>query len=292
MDYFDSSLFYPTFSNEDKVRLYCVFGGIPYYNRLIDPGKSVRDNIIDLVASPGARLENEVMMYLRSEIKKIVNANEVFETLAAGHTRFGDILDQSHVSSSPTLADVLDKLVRMEVVSKEAPINDPRNKRKTGYVISDNMSLFYYRYVFRYASQMSVMDPLKFYEHFIERDFEEQYVPRRFERICAQWLVRENVAGTLRDPFFEIGKYYYDMPSEKRNGEFDVVTHGDDGYVFYEAKFRSTPISRRVVEQEIGQVLATGLDCKAFGFISRSGFEDFDIDSVRKYTLSDLYRSR
>ena len=45
MDYYDSALFYEGFSNEDKVRLYSVFGGIPYYNRLVDSSKSVKQNI-------------------------------------------------------------------------------------------------------------------------------------------------------------------------------------------------------------------------------------------------------
>ena len=62
MDYYESALFYPTFSDEDKVRLYSVFGGIPYYNRLINSQLSVRENIIELIASPDARLENEVSM--------------------------------------------------------------------------------------------------------------------------------------------------------------------------------------------------------------------------------------
>ncbi len=30
MDYYDSSLFYPNYSIEDKVKIYSVFGGIPY----------------------------------------------------------------------------------------------------------------------------------------------------------------------------------------------------------------------------------------------------------------------
>ena len=142
MDYYESARFYPSFSNEDKVRLFSVFGGVPYYNQLIDPHKTVRENIISLIASPGARLENEVLMYLQTEIARIVNANEVFETLAKGYSRYSDILSQSNVSSGPTLADVLEKLIRMEVVVKEAPINDENNKKKTGYFISDNMSLF------------------------------------------------------------------------------------------------------------------------------------------------------
>ena len=113
MDYYESALFYPEFTEEDKVRLFSVFGGIPYYNRLIDGQKSVRENIIELIASPGARLENEVSMYLNSEISKITNANEVFEALAKGFSRYKDILDQSNVSSGPALVDILDKLMRV-----------------------------------------------------------------------------------------------------------------------------------------------------------------------------------
>ncbi len=146
MDYYESAPFYAGFSDEDKVRLYSVFGGVPYYNRLIDPEDTVRENIVRLIASPGARLENEVSMYLNSEISKITNTNEVFETLAKGFSRYKDILDQSHVSSGPTLVDVLEKLMRMEVVKREVPINDENNRRKAGYYISDNLSLFYYKY--------------------------------------------------------------------------------------------------------------------------------------------------
>ena len=88
---------------------------------MIDGQKKCRENIIELIASPGARLENEVSMYLNSEISKITNANEVFEALAKGFSRYKDILDQSNVSSGPALVDILDKLMRMDVVSKEAP---------------------------------------------------------------------------------------------------------------------------------------------------------------------------
>ncbi len=68
-----------------------MFGGIPYYNRLISVKKSVRENIIDLIASPGACLENEVSMYLNLEISKITNANEVFEALAKGFSKYKEM---------------------------------------------------------------------------------------------------------------------------------------------------------------------------------------------------------
>lgn len=247
MDYYDSALFYQGFSDGDKVKLYSVFGGIPYYNRLIDSSLTVRENIVELIASPGARLETEVVMYLKSEIAKIVNANEVFDALSRGFSKYSDILSQSHVSSAPTLVDVLDRLIKMEVVKKETPINDGNNRRKAGYFISDNLSLFYYRYIFRYSSQMNVMESEAFYDRYIKQDFEEKFVPHIFEEICKQYLIRQNRLGKMAEPFEKIGKYYYDNPKEKTNGEFDIVTYDAKGYAFYEAKFRKDPIDQKMV---------------------------------------------
>ena len=289
MDYYESALFYPTFSDEDKVRLYSVFGGIPYYNRLINSRLSVRENIIELIASPDARLENEVSMYLKSEISKINNANEVFEALARGFSKYSDLLSQSHVSSSPALADVLEKLIRMEVVKKEAPINDANNKRKAGYIITDNLSLFYYRYVFRYSSQMNVMDSDVFYDRYIRDDFEKQYVQRQFEENCRQYLIRQNRAGKLLIPFDRIGEYYYDDPQTRTNGEFDIVTEDPNGYVFYEAKFRSEPLTQSMIQQEIEQVRRTGMNCYRYAFISRSGFDAQEDEWVELIPLEKLY---
>lgn len=290
MDYYESALFYKDFSDEDKVRLYSVFGGIPYYNSLIDASKTVRENIIDLIASPGARLENEVSMYLSSEISKITNANEVFEALAKGHSRYKDILDQSNVSSGPTLVDVLDKLIKMDVVKKEAPINDEANRKKAGYYISDNLSLFYYKYIFRNASRMRIMDVDVFYNKYIDKDFETEYVPKRFEEICRQYLIRLNKAGELDEVFEKIGKYYYDDPVNKKNGEFDIVTLDDKGYIFYEAKFRKDPISEQMIKMEIEQVNHTGLTCYKYGFISKSGFECERTEQRVLISLEELYK--
>lgn len=290
MDYYESSLFYPAFPAEDKVRIYSVFGGIPYFNRLIDEKKSVKENIIDLIASPEARLENEVSMYLKAEISKIVNANETFEALAKGCSKYSDILSQSHVSSGPTLIDVLEKLIQMEVVKRIAPINDENNKKKAGYYISDNLSLFYYKYIFRYASQMKIMDSDVFYNKYIADDFEKKYVPLQFEDIAKQYLIRKNRAGQMEPVIEKIGKYYYDDPKTHTNGEFDIVTQDDMGYVFYEVKFKKNPLSVSDVRKEIQQVQQTGMDCYKYVFITRAGMEEGEVDHVEHIPLSELYK--
>lgn len=290
MDYYESAQFYPERSCEDKVRLFSVFGGIPYYNRLIDKNASVRENLIHLILEPDARLEDEVPSYLLSEISKIGNAHEIFSALADGHARYRDILSQSHVSSGATLVNVLNRLIGMQLVQRRSPINDPNNKKRTSYVICDGLSKFYYRYVFRYLSQRSVLDPEVYYDRYVNDDFETQFVPRAFEEVCRQYLVRQNRMGNSEPPFDLIGTYSYDDPVTRTNGEFDVITKDPLGYSFYEAKFRTTPITQRMIEDEIEQVQRTGLTCHRYGFFSRSGFEAQADERTALIGLEELYR--
>ena len=290
MDYYESAQFYPERSCEDKVRLFSVFGGIPYYNRLIDKNVSVRENLIHLILEPDARLEDEVPSYLLSEISKIGNAHEIFSALADGHARYRDILSQSHVSSGATLVNVLNRLIGMQLVQRRSPINDPNNKKRTSYVICDGLSKFYYRYVFRYLSQRSVLDPEVYYDRYVNDDFETQFVPRAFEEVCRQYLVRQNRMGNSEPPFDLIGTYSYDDPVTRTNGEFDVVTKDPLGYSFYEAKFRTTPITQRMIEDEIVQVQRAGLTCHRYGFFSRSGFEAQADERTALIGLEELYR--
>ena len=117
-------------------------------------------------------------MYLNSEISKITNANEVFEALAKGFSRYKDILDQSNVSSGPALVDILDRLMRMDVVSKEAPINDENNRKKSGYFISDNQVK---EYTLKYRNK-GTSKGLDIVEDKLQRD-ENKTIPRANKKV-------------------------------------------------------------------------------------------------------------
>lgn len=129
-----------------------------------------------------------------------------------------------------------------------------------------------------------------FYDKYINEDFETKHVPKVFEDICKQYLVRCNKNGMIQEPFEKIGKYYYDDPVNKRNGEFDIVTLDDKGYIFYEAKFRKEPINESMIEEEILQIKQTDLECYKYGFISKAGF-DCELSEDRiLISLSELYK--
>lgn len=88
----------------------------------------------------------------------------------------------------------------------------------------------------------------------------------------------------------KIGKYYYDDPVERKNGEFDIVTLDDKGYIFYEAKFRKEPVTEQMIEKEIVQVKQTGLECYKYGFFSKSGFACEERENRSLIELKELYR--
>ncbi len=293
MDYFDSALFYPGFSNEDKVRLYSVFGGMPFYNAKIDSTLSVRDNIIRLLAAPDAVLADEVGYLLMTEISKTSNAERVFEALAGGAVRFSEILEASQFSSSPALVDSLKKLVGMELLRKVSPINDEHNKKMASYRFNDNLFHFHYRYVFRHQSRLKVWPAERVWDECMAEDFESQYVPKVFEDVVKQFLLRENQAGRMAPPFFKIGSYGLDLPKERLSCEFGVVTEGADGFVVYECDFQERPMTQEQVAEKIERVKASPLPAYRFGFVARAGFDHvLEGPDRRFYDLDDLYRER
>lgn len=133
------------------------------------------------------------------------------------------------------------------------------------------------------------MDPEVFYDKYIDEDFEKAYIPHRFEEICTQYLIRQNRLGAINPVIEKIGKYYYDDPKTKTNGEFDVVTLDEKGYAFYEVKFRKKKMSKEVIDTEINQVKATGLNCYKYVFFSRAGFTAKETEEVKFIKLEQLF---
>lgn len=292
MNYWDSSRFYSNYSFEDRLRIYSVFGGIPFYNARIDSSLSVKENILRLILNKDAVLINEVSYLLMMEVSKIDRAENVFEIMSNGYTKFTDIFQRSGLASSALLANVLTKLVNIGFLKKVSPINDEHNKKKIRYKFSDPLIDFYFRYVFKNLSKLSVISAERLWDISIRDDFESQYVPKYFEEITKQFLIKENLSNRIEPPFFKIGSYWYDSPNEKKNGEFDVVTEDSEGFVCYECKFKNQPMTAGDIEKEIAQVQASPLPCQRFGFVSRAGFHGkIDNPNVRLFTLADLYES-
>ncbi len=289
-DYYDSSLFYSAYSDEEKIMMYSVFGGIPYFNSLIDTNKSAMDNILNLVVKRDSILEHEISEMVLAETNKISNMNVVISLIARGINKYKDIYDNLSSMGISKPDYLLKKLLEMDIIKKVFPINEENNKKKVFYQFKDNLLNFYYRFLFYTPYQEFRTNPKFFYDNFIKEEFEKEYLPKLFEMISMEYLFRANINSLIKPIILKIGKYSFNDFQNKINREFDVVTLDKNGYVSYECKFTNSKINNKIVVEEEQQTKNLNITFYKLGFISKNGFSnDVDAEKYNCISLSDFY---
>ncbi|HBB05343.1 MAG TPA: ATP--cob(I)alamin adenosyltransferase [Firmicutes bacterium] len=292
MDYYEVSSFYPLYSNEEKVMAYSIFGGSPFYAAQIDQTLNVKQNVFQKIFANDVIL-NSISDVLGKELRNISLANMIFNQIARGIHNFNDLLKRVGNVAASSLDYSLKALEEMGLIRKITPINKERDKKKTFYYLDDFFLSFYYRYLFQNASSLAMMDHEQFYDVFIETNLEKEYLPKAFEEITRQYFLRKNKEGYFDPPFIKIGKYWYDNPESKTNGEFDLVAlNAKREYLFMECKYTKEALTAKDIEKEIKQVAALHIPALHYGFCSKSGFElsdDYDKKHLTLLTLTDLY---
>ncbi len=216
----------------------------------------------------------------------------VFNDILSGVHNFNDLLKRVGNIAASSLDYSLKMLEEMGVIRKITPINKENDKKKTFYYLGDFFLNFYYRYLFRNASSLAMMDHEQFYDAFIRDDLEKEYLTKAFEEITRQYLLWKNKEGYFNPPFIKIGKYWYDDPITKTNGEFDVVAlNTKHEYLFMECKYTKEPLTKSDIEEEMKQVNGLHVRSPLYGFCSKSGYELLEEDkkSLTLLTLADLY---
>lgn len=82
MLYRDSRKFMTGLSEEDKVRAFGIFGGVPAYLVLLEKKSSLRDIIFELVLSQGAPLREEPLNMLSIETREPSRYMQILEAIA------------------------------------------------------------------------------------------------------------------------------------------------------------------------------------------------------------------
>ena len=128
-DYLESSLYYPKFKPEDKVRAYAVFGGLPYYLSQIDDGLSIEENIKRLITNENARFSNEVNMLLHTELRSIQEYQSVLQAIHSGSTKLSEIDSKSRIQDTAKTSKYVKKLMELEIIEKEYKFLETPNSK-------------------------------------------------------------------------------------------------------------------------------------------------------------------
>lgn len=291
-DYYDSSCFYPSYTEEDKILMYSVFGGVAFFNSLIDDKISPLENILKLLIDKNSILQLEVEHTIAAETNKVAYMNSIIDLVGGGVYKYTDIMQSlSAKSGSRVNPDyVIKKLTDLEILKKQVPINDSDNKKKSLYLFNDNMLEFYYRFIYRNKNANAVLSPADFFAELVEKDLTVKYLPHKFEEISKEFLIRASQKHALQPVIYEVGTYSYNDSRNKINREFDVVTKDRNGYISYECKYTKAPVNSAVINEEEYQIRDSGLAVYKLGFISRSGFTpDVDAERYNLFELKDFY---
>ena len=225
---------FPNRSMEELVKIYAVFGGIPFYLDLVKE-LGVEEAIKMKILRKGEVLYEEPEFLLREELREPRVYKLILKGLALGYETLGELvnftgLDRGHLSR------YLDTLERLDLVGYELPYG----RRKRGrYFIKDNFFNFWFRFVYPNFGDLELGLVDEVWAK-IEREL-NAYYGKSFEK-----LVRE----MLRQRIIDFGQKKVARWWHKGE-EIDAIAELDNGMLFVEVKW-SEPRRReaeRVLER-------------------------------------------
>lgn len=239
LDYFDSSLFYPDASCEDKIKYYACVGGTPYYLSLIDPNLSFEENMKDLYFQISGYLLNEGVLLMKQEFREPLNYNSILQAIASGCDTLSEIVGFTKLDSNKVSKYIV-TLRELNYIERIIPFNsNPLKSKVSKYKISENFIAFWYRYIFSAKTEIENGSEDVYFNVMIN-DL-PNFIGSIFEDITIQYLRRKNKDGNLDFIAKSFGKWW----GKDRKGnvqEIDVIVESilDKKLLIGECKWRNS----------------------------------------------------
>lgn len=290
LSYLEASNFYPRLSNYDKVAFYSVFGGSPYVNEKLIPTQSLKWNILNLLLNTDSSVYLYTSSLLISDFSNQVQANRILSTIGNGKKSYSELEEILDKNKTGLLSKYLKPLLEMDLIKKEAPINKLNDAKKAKYEINDNLLRFYYAYILPNQYLFNYKDVNMIYEEEISPSI-ITFIALRFEDICHAFMWRyindNKIKGVMN-----VGRYYYDDPVNKTNGEFDLaILYKENKVDLIEVKYLNGKLQQEVIKKELFQISQINeINTNNVGFISINGFED-DLPNISfRFDGNDIYQ--
>ncbi len=278
MQFKDARLFFPSFPNEDQVRAYAVYGGIPAYLQTIEPNKSLIENIRDNILSRGSYLYDEVRFILQQELREPRNYFAILQAIAAGKTRLNEIKQASELDGATAYLNTLQQL---HLVERVVPVTEtqPQKSRRGIYRLKDPYLRFWFRYIHPNRSQLERGGVQPVLQNKILPEI-NHFASLAFEEVCQQFFWQAGLLGKL--PFLpvNIGRWW------NASEEIDLVVIGEQDAILVECKWSSHPVGTNIItdlerKADIIQREMGGRKIQ-YALCSRSGYTPQLIESLSK----------
>ena len=222
---------------EDPFSVYFVFGGIPYYLRFYDDGKTLIENIRVNLLTKGINLYDEPLILLRQEFRESRVYRLILKYLSLGYKTIGKLCSATGMDKS-NLMKYLSSLEEVEIIRHIVPFG---KRRKGIYEITDPLFRFWFRFVYPYRDLLEVGN-VAAVEEKIKKELND------FFGLSFEYLVEELMKlGTFKElkEYREIHKWWY------KDKEIDILalTEREKKILFGEVKWKENVDAKKVLKE-------------------------------------------
>ena len=270
LEFLDAQNFFPSYSSEDRLRAYAVYGGTPAYLQTIQPEHPLEANILEGILERGSILYDEVRFILQQELREPRNYFAVLQAIASGNTRQNEIKQAAGLDN---IAPYLDTLQQLHLVERIVPVTEtqPHKSRRGLYRLKDNFLRFWFRFVLPNRSQLERGSKEMVFESAIRPEMDHFAAPI-FEQACQQYFWRAGLEGRLPFTPNQIGGWW------QANQEVDIVILVETQLMLVECKWSNRAVGLDILENLEAKTKAiqkeAGKQRVLYGLCSRSGFTD------------------
>jgi hypothetical protein len=266
----DARLFFPSFSPEDQVRAYAIYGGTPAYLTTILPDMSLNENILNNILTRGSYLYDEVRFILQQELREPRNYFAILQAIAAGKTKLNEIKLATGLDGATAYLDTLQQL---HLVERELPVTEkqPHKSRRGLYRLKDHYLRFWFRFVHPNRSQLEQGGARVILENRLLPEL-DHFTSLAFEEICKQYFLQQALLEKLSFSPIAMGRWWNDKE------EIDLMVMNDMEAMLVECKWSNQPVGTNILtalERKAASAKKDLGDRKIqFALCSRSGFTD------------------
>lgn len=265
----DAARLLPGWTAEARMYAYGVFGGMPHYLAMVDPARSLSENLVRLVLHPSAPLLEEAERLLHAELGSLPRYATILGAIAAGgHDTRAIVSRVREVRSGADLTYYIEQLRARGYIDVVQPLgrSGPRTPRR--YEVADPFLAFWFRFVMPNRSALASGGAPDVLRSRVVPALDAHTAPV-FCRVCREWVQQEG-RELLGAPVREVGRIW------GRDLELPVAIRMADGSMAFGAcRWEAAPAGPSVLAELREAVARSGLAAGGkprFLLFSGSGF--------------------
>ena len=222
---------------------------------MIDPAKSIDENIIRLFFRTDRYLYDETRNLLTQEFADITVVNNIVEQVASGENTLNTIAGKIG-EKEPTVLYSVDKLISIGLIEKKKCMTDEKNKKKTQYVLKDYMFKFWYEFIPKATSVIEIGQGEVYYKKVVKPVL-YSFMGSVFEEMCRYYTLMKGITGEYGCFITSVGTWWGvenvtdkngDMRSQSADIDIVALSEIDKKAVIGECKFKNEKIDKGIYE--------------------------------------------